>query len=39
MHTATALGRSGSRLELSISDDRRISAPAVIFAAGILAAD
>ncbi|HKF80319.1 MAG TPA: FAD-dependent oxidoreductase [Thermoleophilaceae bacterium] len=34
MHRATALGRSGDRLELALSDDRRITARAVILATG-----
>ena len=34
MHPATALGRSGNRLEISLSDERRISAQAVILASG-----
>jgi thioredoxin reductase (NADPH) len=34
MHRATALSRSGSRLEVSLSDGRRVSAAAVILATG-----
>jgi thioredoxin reductase (NADPH) len=34
MHTATALGRSGSRLDVSLSNGRRVSAAAVILATG-----
>jgi len=34
MHRVTALGRSGDGLELALSDDRRVSARAVILATG-----
>ena len=34
MHTATALGRSGDRLGISLSDGRRLTAAAVILATG-----
>lgn len=34
MHQATALGRSGDRLNVSLSDGRRVSAKAVILASG-----
>jgi thioredoxin reductase (NADPH) len=34
MHRATALGRSGDRLEISLSDGRRVRAAAVILATG-----
>jgi thioredoxin reductase (NADPH) len=34
MHRATALGRSGDRLEMALSNDQRVSAGAVILAPG-----
>ena len=34
MHTATALSRSGDRLDVSLSDGRRVTAAAVILATG-----